>query len=226
MTAPRLTLTLADTGATIEVAPGHLVVAGYTGRNEAAVREHIDELAALGIAPPPHVPMRYALDPALLTTAPAVPVHGDATSGEVEPVLLRHAGRWYLGVGSDHTDRALEREDIAHSKAVCPKPVGRTVLPLPDGLAQGAFDAAWDAGTVESTVDGEPYQSGPLTGLRTPSDLLERLGEREGTGDLAILAGTVPLRDGTFRHGRDWTLTLRVGDHTLTHQYTVTREHA
>ncbi|MQA85443.1 MAG: DUF2848 domain-containing protein, partial [Streptosporangiales bacterium] len=155
--------------------PRRLVIAGYTGRDEAAVREHIEELARAGIPPPPAVPMFYELDPRLLTAAPAVEVAGDRTSGEAEPVLIRVDGRWYLGVGSDHTDRALEREDIAAAKAACPKPLGAAVRALPSEVERGAFDQVWDGTTVVCRVDGHTYQQGPLAALRRPSDLLNRL---------------------------------------------------
>ena len=40
-------------GATqIETAIGHLVVAGWTGRDHSTVQHHIDELAKIGVAPP------------------------------------------------------------------------------------------------------------------------------------------------------------------------------
>lgn len=225
MSTPKLNLTVAGTSETIDPRPTQLVIAGYTGRDEAAVREHIDELAAQGIAPPPRVPMRYDLDPALLSTATTVAIDGAKTSGEVEPVLLRHRRRWYLGVGSDHTDRELEREDIATSKAACPKPIGPTVVALPDGVTDGALDEAWDAITVQCTVDGDTYQSGALTALRTPSDLLTHLSdaltETAPDDDLAVFAGTLPLLGGTFRFGRDWTLTLHFAPHTLTHHYSI-----
>ncbi|MGW5383615.1 DUF2848 family protein [Nocardia sp. NPDC003963] len=225
MSTPALALTVAGSGEQIELRPRVLVVAGYTGRDEAAVREHIDELAAIGISPPPRVPMRYDLDPGLLSTAPAHRIAGAATSGEVEPVLLRHTGHWYVGVGSDHTDRALEREDIGRSKGACPKPIGTVVTALPGDPATGAADETWDSATVESTVDGISYQSGSLSALRRPSDLLGHLNDVfsdvDPTGDLAIFTGTVPLLDGTFRHGKEWTLALRFGGHTLTHRYSL-----
>src|SRR3954454_11191866 len=151
-------------------------------------------------------------------TAPATAT----SSGEVEPGFVRSAGRWSLGVGSDHTDRELERADIKASKAACPKPLGPQVLPLPDGVVDGDFDAVWDAGTMTCSVDGDRYQAGSLSGLRTPGDLLPRV--LRGVGDdpaedLVVFAGTVPLLDGAFRFGSDWHLELALADQTLTHTY-------
>ncbi|HEX4862950.1 MAG TPA: DUF2848 family protein, partial [Acidimicrobiales bacterium] len=107
-----------------------LLVIGYAGRDEASVHKHIEELAAIGIAPPPHVPMLYDLAAGLLTTATHLRAPGPRTSGEVEPVLVRAAGTWHLALGSDHTDRALEANDVRNSKAVCPKPIAPSVIVL------------------------------------------------------------------------------------------------
>ena len=192
-----------------------LIIIGYTGRDAAAVAAHIAELAAIGIPPPASVPAFFELDSGLVTSDPVVTISGSNTSGEVEPVLIRHDGRRYLGVGSDHTDRDVERTDIAASKAACPKPVGHEVVALPDDLA--ALD--WDAIKVESDVDGEPYQRGSLVSLRTLTDLLAQmtstLGELEG--DLVIFCGTVPLLTGAFRPGRSWRLQLQLDPTTTLH---------
>lgn len=213
----------------ITLQPATLIIAGYTGRDEQAVREHIDELAAFGVAPPDQVPMLYGLDPALLTCKPVIEVDGNFTSGEVEPVLLRHRGRWYLGVGSDHTDRELEREDVKRSKAACPKPLGPTFLQLPDDVATGGFDTEWDRIRVTSLVDGVQYQDGHLIDLRTPSDLLPRVFEaidtnEEEARDVVVFAGTLPLIGGEFRAGTTWEFQLTLpGGVTLSHRHEMTR---
>ena len=202
--------------------PGvRVVVAGYTGRDEAEVRRHIDELAAIGVAPPPQVPMVYPMATELLTTAESLTVAGDNTSGEVEPVYIRHADDWYLGVGSDHTDRTLETVDIGASKQACPKPMGPVVAPIDDWAALD-----FDACQASSVVDGVTYQQGALAGLRGPSDLLKVLIGRDNTladGDLVVFGGTLPLLDGTFVPGTGWQLSITLPDGTeLSHSYTVT----
>ncbi|MCL4422490.1 MAG: DUF2848 domain-containing protein [Actinobacteria bacterium] len=87
------------------------------------------------------MPCFYELDPCLLSTAPVIEVNSRQTSGEVEPVLIRHGNKYYLGIGSDHTDRGLERVDIEASKKSCPKPIGKQVFSLPASFA----DLAWDS---------------------------------------------------------------------------------
>jgi hypothetical protein len=43
----------------ITVTPAMLIVAGWTGRDEAALRHHIEELAAIGVPRPSSVPVFY-----------------------------------------------------------------------------------------------------------------------------------------------------------------------
>src|ERR1043166_4164140 len=51
-----------------------VVLAGYTGRDQAHVLDHIHELEKLGVAPPPSIPMVYVVPPQLLTTADSIAV--------------------------------------------------------------------------------------------------------------------------------------------------------
>ena len=109
-------------GATqIETAIGHLVVAGWTGRDHSTVQHHIDELAKIGVAPPSKTPLYYQVSSSLLTQAGSVQVLGSETSGEAEPFLVNHGGKLWLGLASDHTDRELETTSVAASKQACVK---------------------------------------------------------------------------------------------------------
>lgn len=211
-------LVLTASGVELAVRPERLIVAGYTAKDEESVAQHIAELAAIGVPEPPSVPAFYDLDPALLSTSPAVEVRGASTSGEVEPVLVRHDGRYYLGVGSDHTDREIERTDIAKSKAACPKPLSATVTGIGTDLA--ALD--WDAITAVCTVDGAPYQRGGIGVLRHPADIVARMTSALGgiDGDLVLFCGTLPLLTGEFVFGTRWRLELALpGGPRLTHTY-------
>src|SRR5215469_6213736 len=169
--APTLRLGIKGTGEQLHLRPSRLIVAGFTGRDDARVAAHIAELAAAGVPRAPSVPAFYPLDPALLTTAASIRVRGDQTSGEVEPVIIASHGRYYLGVGSDHTDRAVERLSIPASKRACPKPIATEAVRLPDEL--GLF--GWDEVLVESRVDHDICQTGTLAEQRRPEDLLARL---------------------------------------------------
>src|SRR5215213_8743270 len=88
-----------------------LVIAGWTGRNVAALEHHIKELEAIGVARPKSVPVFYRVAASLLTTEPEIEVMGE-----------RSGGMW-IGVGSDHTDRKVETIGVTLSKQMCAKPV-------------------------------------------------------------------------------------------------------
>src|SRR3954468_2258849 len=85
-----------------------LVVAGWTGRDQAALEAHIRELEALGIARPKSTPIFYRVAAALLTTADVIEVIGGDSSGEVECIVYALGEGLWLGLGSDHTDRKAE----------------------------------------------------------------------------------------------------------------------
>jgi len=165
-----------------ELAPKALIVAGWTGRDEKALRHHIEELAAIGVPRPSSVPVFYRISTANLTQTAHLEVLGPDTSGEAEPVVVAmHDGLW-LGVGSDHTDRKLETMGIALSKQFCAKMVGKTLWRL-DEIA-----GHWDQLILRAyvTIDGKrlKYQEGPLSAMRNPSDLMSRAGTE-------FVAGTV-----------------------------------
>jgi Protein of unknown function (DUF2848) len=195
------------------------VIAGYTGRDAASVRRHIDELAAHGVAPPEQVPTFYQVERHLITQENEITVSGPLTSGEVEPVLIRHSGDLYLAVGSDHTDRDIERRSVLESKAACAKPISREAVAL-----SATTSAEFDSILAYCEVDGRPYQSGRLRDLLSPEDLLVAYERQFGaaSSDLVMFGGTFPLLDGKFVAGNRWDLELRLPDSTsLKHTYLV-----
>jgi len=153
-----------------------IVNCGYTGRDEAAVQAHIDELAAEGVPAPDDFPTFYPKPHHLLATPGHIKVVGDRTSGEAEFVLVPTTEETYVGVGSDHTDRDLERTEVLASKLVCQNVVGETLWPL------SAVQDHWDELALRSwVVEGETrtkYQETTLDAIRPPSDLLSMVEER------------------------------------------------
>src|SRR5689334_18254075 len=92
----------------IAVAIDHLIIAGWAGRDAAAIEHHIEELAELGIPRPSTTPVYYRIAAATLTQAERFVVLGPDSSGEVEPVIVSLADGLWVGIGSDHTDRKAE----------------------------------------------------------------------------------------------------------------------
>lgn len=98
-----------------------MALAGWAGRDAAAVEAHIRELEVLGLTRPSHTPVFYRVASSLLTTTDDIEVVGGETSGEVEFVLVMLDDGLWVGLGSDHTDRGLERMSVALSKQLCAK---------------------------------------------------------------------------------------------------------
>lgn len=167
-----------------------VVVAGYTGRDRAAVDEHIAELAAMGVAPPATVPAYWGFPPWIASQSDRVVVAGDETSGEVELCLVVDGDDVFVTVASDHTDRAVEAVDIGLSKHVCPKVIGREAWPL--------AQVADRLGELElrSWVDGDVlYQDDTTAALVDPRELLAEL-PFPRPRCFALLTGTVPTIGG------------------------------
>ena len=202
-----LEFALASSGESIAIEPRELVVAGFTATDPEAVRRHLDELIELGVAVPDVTPSFYRLSPELLTLEPRIVVEGERTSGEVEPVLVcASKDEWFLAVGSDHTDRELERTDIEQSKAACAKVLSRELVPY-DHAARD-----WDAIRLKAWTGAarSRYQDGRAGALMTVPALLEQLKERcpvELDG-LVLFLGTIPLEAGGFVYSDHYALEM------------------
>jgi len=175
----------------------HAVIAGWTGRDSAAVEKHIKELEVLGVKRPATTPIFYRVAASRLTTDDSIEVMGSASSGEVEFVLLQWQGRLWIGTGSDHTDREVEAYGVTVSKQMCEKPLA------PQFWAFDDVAAHWDTLVLRSfaTIAGKRtlYQEGSVAAMRHPEDLIARYaksGLAEGTlmfcGTLAVHGGLRP----------------------------------
>jgi hypothetical protein len=205
-------------GRPLEIDVDRLVVAGWAGRDQAAVDRHIRELAELGVPAPSQVPLYYRVAANQLTTAETIQVVGDGTSGEAEAVLLSHAGGLYVAVGSDHTDRDAEAYTIALAKQACAKPLGPHVWPF-DAVADH-----WDSLQLRAHawIDGERtvYQDGTLAELRRPSELIDGFGGLPAGS--AMFCGTIPTLHGLKPAARfEVALHDPVLGRTLTHAYDI-----
>jgi hypothetical protein len=196
--APRmLTLRLqSGSGATSQAVPiVQTVVAGWTGRDPAAVEKHIVELEALGIQRPATTPIFYRVASARLTTDETIEASGVHSGGEVEYLLLRHAGKTWVGVGSDHTDREVEKYGVTVSKQMCDKPIASQFW---------AYDEVaphWDQLILRSYVveNGKRavYQEGPVAAMLSPADLLSRFNENGALPDDTLMfCGTLSAHGG------------------------------
>ncbi|WP_293795287.1 DUF2848 domain-containing protein [uncultured Bosea sp.] len=149
----------------------HLIIAGWTGRDQKAVEHHIKELEALGVKRPRTTPIFYRAAASLLTTAETIEVLGGASSGEIEPVVVALGGELWVGVGSDHTDREAEAVGVSLSKQMCAKPVSATLWRFADVADH------WDDLILRShAVIGSErrlYQEGTARAMRPVAELIK-----------------------------------------------------
>jgi hypothetical protein len=179
-----------------------VIVAGWTGRDEKAVRHHIDELAAIGVAPPSKVPLFYRVSNSHLTVAPQIEVLGDASSGEAEPLVLRHRGKLWLGLASDHTDRQLETTSVAASKQICAKPCATTLWDL--SSVENRLERIRIKSWIRENEDWTLYQDGTIGQIRPLKELITATGLQDGA---AMLCGTFAAIGGV-RAAADFRATM------------------
>ena len=178
------------------VKPDRLVIAGWTGRDAAAVEKHIVELELLGVRRPSRAPIFYAASVSRLTTASEIEVLGPQSSGEAEYVLLQQNNALWVGVGSDHTDRELEAYGVAASKQICDKPIGAQFWRYDDVAPH------WDELKLRSyaTINGQKlaYQDGSVAQMLQPMELIARYtnGGNRLPENTLMFCGTVPVQGG------------------------------
>jgi hypothetical protein len=199
-----LTLQAHSSSQRAEVAIHQAVVAGWTGRDAAAVEKHIKELEALGVKRPATTPIFYRVSAARLTTADTIEAVGETSGGEAEFLLLQHGGRLWVGAGSDHTDREVEKYGVTVSKQMCDKPVAPVFWAFDDVAPH------WDRLILRAHVaEGDKrvlYQEGAVSAMIEPRALIARHAADsrlpEGTlmfcGTLAARGGVRPTREFAF----------------------------
>ncbi len=197
---------------------GTFIVAGWAGRDLAAIEHHIVELAALGVPRPSAVPLYYRVAENQLTQAPTIQALGPNSSGEVETLVFAVDGEMYVSLTSDHTDRQIETQSVALAKQMCAKPVGRSAWRFAEVADH------WDELVIRSTIsengNAVRYQEGTLAALRTPGELIAGYGGLPPGG--AMSCGTVGAIGG-IRPSSSFAMELydpRSG-RSLRHQYAI-----
>ncbi len=191
-----LTFVSSDAPRTESVLVTDLIIGGWTGRDKAKLEEHIVELEALGVARPVSTPCFYRVGANLLTTASAIQIVGEGSSGEAEYFLLKRDDGFWVGLGSDHTDREVEAYNVSVSKQCCPKPVASTLWRHDD------LRNHWDELVLRSyrVEDGEKflYQEGTVASMIDPLDLAAQYAEEYAplASGQAMFGGTLPVIGG------------------------------
>jgi hypothetical protein len=191
-----------------------LVIAGWTGRDAATLRKHIRELEEIGVKPPKTTPIFYRVSALLLTNSTEIQVSGGDTSGEVEFVLLSKPDGLWVTVGSDHTDRKAETIGVSLSKQLCEKPVAN------EAWRYDEVKPHWEKLVLRSWADGDLYQEGPVTAMRSPEDLFSKY--KQLPVGWAMFCGTLAAKGG-IRPARKFSMELDdpVLKRKLKHEYRI-----
>jgi hypothetical protein len=166
-------------------------------------------LEKLGVVRPPRIPMFYVVSKYLLQSCDEVEVVDGMSSGEVEYVVFVRDGKiLYVTVGSDHTDRDVERINVLKSKQMYPK-----IVP-PDVWRYDDVRDHWDELIIRSftTYGGNEilYQEASLNTIKHPEELIRLTVEELGVeaDGLVIFSGTVPLKTGKVVFGDSFRFEL------------------
>jgi hypothetical protein len=206
------------------VAPRRLVIAGWTGRDAAAIAHHIHELEQLGVPPPSSVPLYYRASSLLLTQSSEIEVLGTDSSGEAEPVLFFSGGEWWLTVGSDHTDRKVETYSVAVSKQMCPKPVAAQAWRWADVV--GHQDEIELRSRILEDGAWVPYQEGRFAAIRPLDFLREGAFGKTAQEGCFVSCGTLGVKPNARGEGIRPAAQMELEIHdprlgrTIVHRYT------
>ena len=194
---------------------------GSATREASVAVHHQEEVARAGVTIALHVsaPRIYPIDTFAMTTEDSIGVHGLRTSGEVEIVLVM-TDRLYVGVGSDHTDRDLERGSIVWSKQVNPNILAPTLWDFEE------IAGHWDDCVMRSRVDGRLYQDVGVNAFLSPQDILKIMKERVPglpARDFVIFCSTIVALDKEIGFGQRWQFEMEdpVLSRKISHTYQV-----
>lgn len=200
-----------------------MVNLGRTSRNPEDIIKHLEELKAEGITVSADIPSYNPKIKDRITTENKIQsLPNSKTSGEVEYVLLFTSDNdFYVTVGSDHTDRDLERYNVVLSKQICLNIISNKVWIYRDIKEQ------WDTLTMRSWVkegrDRKLYQEGNLGEMLRPEELILKMRERM-TGDLTgavVFSGTFPIIGGKINYEPYFEIELidEAKGRTISHTY-------
>jgi hypothetical protein len=179
---------------------------GSATRDPDAAVAHQEEVAKSGIyiASDVPAPRIYPIGLHALETSNTVYVQSAQTSGEVEIVI--HVGdKIHVGVGSDHTDRALETVSIPGSKQACVNHLAPVFWDW-DDIAN-----SWDDCIMRSWVDDRLYQEVAVSKFLSPPDILAILRERVNNPPVKnymVYCGTYVSVDKALGYGNIWRYQL------------------
>jgi len=170
----------------------------------------MEELRKSGINVGHEFPIFWPKTPDRVTTSSRFEVlPKTVSSGEVEFALLVDKGTIYVGIGSDHTDRGIQKTDL-----VAAKEIYYNVLASKVWLYEEVKEY-WDELVMRSWVkeDGkrELYQEGKLVEILKPETILEevKLCVGNNLNGLVVFSGTFPTLSGKLSYSSYFEVELR-----------------
>ena len=175
---------------------------GSATRDPDTAVAHQQEVAKSGIhiafdIPAPRI---YPIANHALTLHDELGVQCEQTSGEVEIVMVL-ADQLYVGVGSDHTDRAVETVSILASKQDCANHLAPILWPYSE------IKDHWDDCVLRSWVDGRLYQEVGVKAFLEPENMIALLRERVSDvpdKNIVLYSGTIVSVDKKLGFGSRW----------------------
>lgn len=171
---------------------------GRTSRNPEDIIKHLEELKKAGIKVSPGIPSYNPKIRDRITTGNEIEVLTNSkTSGEVEYVLLFTSdSSFYVTVGSDQTDRELEKSNVVLSKQICLNVISPKIWRYKD--VKDHWDDIIMRAWIKKDDKRQLYQEGKLGEMLRPEELIEKVRLRV-SGDLTgavVYGGTFPIIGG------------------------------
>ena len=150
-----------------------LYAMGFTARDQEQMKKNLKALDKMGISYPKEFPQLYPCQKYLLTPKSEIEVVSENTCGEVEYIILKKSEEYFIGVGSDHADKVVEKNSIINSKQLCAKHYSKEFWRLEDVIDH------WDDIIIRSyqkEVNGKDkllYQEGHLYQILSVKDTIQ-----------------------------------------------------
>ncbi|MCE7009374.1 DUF2848 domain-containing protein [Kibdelosporangium philippinense] len=184
-----------------------LLNAGFAGRSQDDVAEHVAELVAMGIPAPTKTPCLYPIAPFLAVQSGEVYAQHSRTSGEAEWAIVITRDEVLLTVACDHTDRDLEVHGVAWSKQAAPDMLGRQAWRLTD--VADRIDELTLVAWVRVDGDWVEIQSGTCGELLPPEYWIDVLhAQKLYAPGTVLLSGTIPMKKGVDQFADAWRVEL------------------
>lgn len=200
----------------------YLYIIGFSGREKEKVLEHVEELKEIGVTEEfERVPVIFPGAHTMVTKSDKIQVVEKETSGEAEFAIMVQDDEIYIGLCSDHTDRALETVSILKCKQACPKPIADTIWKYED------VKDHWDELELRAwtTVDGEErlYQDGKVNTILRVEDIIKEVKDKYGDLNGSIIySGTIPAIGGlAFGQNFKYELADNVLGRKITDEYDI-----